>query len=75
MRCHASLYAAVGVHSVIDEQDEAAEGGRVQRERRLEPAQLDAASAAVAPVLAEVQDVGSDQPQVVHRLKLSPWTR
>lgn len=68
----ASLYAAVGVDSVIDEQDEAAERGRVQRERGLKPTQLDAASAAMASVLAEIQDVGSHQPQVVHRLQLSP---
>lgn len=64
-----SLDAAVGVDPVVHQQHQAAQRGRVERQGRLQPPQLGPA-AAVPPVLAEVQHVRSDQPQVVHGLQL-----
>lgn len=70
MRPPTFLDAAVGIDPVVDQQHQPAERRRVEREGRLQPPQL-FSTAAVPPVFAEVQDVGTDQPQVVHRLKLS----
>lgn len=68
------LDATVGVDPVVDQQHQPTEGGRVEREGRLQPPQLFSA-APVPPVFAEVEDIGSDQPQVVHRLKLGPCSK
>lgn len=68
------LDATVGVDPVVDQQHQPAERGRVEREGRLQPPQLFSA-APVPPVLAEVEDIGPDQPQVVHRLKLGPCSK
>lgn len=68
-----SLDAAVGVDPVVHQQHQSAERGRVEGEGGLQAPQLGSA-AAVSSVLTQVQDVGPDQPQVVHRLQLGSWT-